>query len=108
MDLLSLDLLQGDSSDHQDQTLCARVQQVQDCFLCMSHLPCPEADGLLGGDPEDGEGRGGGNQEEASYLVEVSGTLGLLVLETCSLGVLEALGDLVGDLVGVLYDLSPM
>lgn len=63
-DLLSLDLLQGDSSDHQDQTLYALVEQVQGCFLYMSHLPCPEAAGLLGGDPEDGEGQGGGNQEE--------------------------------------------
>lgn len=56
----------------------------------MTHLPCLQGEGPLGGDPWGGGGQEGGSREEArgpGHLeeVEVSYTLDLLVLETCSL-----------------------
>lgn len=108
----SLDQLQGGSFVHQDQTLCAQVHQAHGCFLCMSHLPSLQGERVLGGDPEDGEGQVGESQEEAKgpellEEVEVSCTLDLLVLGTCSLEVLRALVAQ-GVLVGAPCDLSPM
>lgn len=47
----SLDLLQGETADHQDQTLCVLVPQDLGCFLYMSHLGCLQGEGALGEDP---------------------------------------------------------